>query len=443
MAEGSSTPNENFFQGNVDEVSVSNSALTAADVRLRYTLARYSTTAFDQAGAPRPQGDAGDAGSLEREPGTNESNLSDVTAPGDNVVRVDGRNDGDADSGLPPANETVDHVIDDVTQKHLNFLDNDSGFVVTPSVGPTLVTGLRLYTANDEVPRDPASYKLEGRNADGSFTLIAEGDLSLPDERNGSGDVPVDQTLFHQEIRFPNTDAYTAYRLTFPTIKDNASANSMQIAEVEFLGVPVEPIVDPSDLNGDGVIDVTDIDLICSNLRSGDLRFDVNEDGALDFADFEHMVEVSVGTVFGDSNLDGTFNSADLVTIFIAAEYEDGTLGNSTWAEGDWNCGGDFGSSDLVFVFTKATYVSTSVPGLAQQRLVAATLNDRGETRPPRTQAAKVPVDIGEKVEVRAVELHAMQVDELFRLHQPLAFAANALHVAGDSIDDDLISEAI
>ena len=109
------------------------------------------------------------------------SALADVTSPGDELVRVDGENDGDGNSGSPPGGELVEHVIDDVTQKHLNFLDLGSGFIVTPSAGPSLVTGLRLYSANDAIPRDPASYKLEGGLADGSFTLIWEGDLSLPD----------------------------------------------------------------------------------------------------------------------------------------------------------------------------------------------------------------------------------------------------------------------
>jgi hypothetical protein len=40
---------------------------------------------------------------------------------------------------------------------------------------------------------------------------------------------------------FENSAAYSSYRLTFPTLKDAAAANSMQIAEVELLGVVPEP----------------------------------------------------------------------------------------------------------------------------------------------------------------------------------------------------------
>lgn len=166
---------------------------------------------------------------------------SDVTAPGDPIQLVNGVNDGDGSSGAPPANEQVERAIDDITQKYLNFLDLGSGFTVTPSIGSTYVTGLRLYTANDAEVRDPASYLLEGSNDGVQFTLISEGALALPSTRNPGGlppnAIPIDPLVHaNQELSFANDNAYTSYRLTFPTLKDAAAANSMQIAEVELLG---------------------------------------------------------------------------------------------------------------------------------------------------------------------------------------------------------------
>ena len=166
---------------------------------------------------------------------------SDITAPGDAIVLVNGVNDGDGDAGPPPAGEVVSHAIDNVTQKYLNFLDLGSGFSVTPGVGSTFVTGLRLFTANDVEARDPASYRLEGSNNGLDFSLISEGALALPAGRNlGSLVTPIDPlTQFNQEVSFSNTSAYSSYRVTFPTLKDAAAANSMQIAEVELLGTVV------------------------------------------------------------------------------------------------------------------------------------------------------------------------------------------------------------
>ena len=63
----------------------------------------------------------------------------------------------------------------------------------------------------------------------------------------------------------------------------------------------------------------------------------------------------------GDANGDGRFDSADIVAVFAAGEYEDQTPGNSTFDEGDWNGDGDFDSLDIVFAFQAGTYVPTAV----------------------------------------------------------------------------------
>lgn len=58
----------------------------------------------------------------------------------------------------------------------------------------------------------------------------------------------------------------------------------------------------------------------------------------------------------GDANLDGVFNSSDLVQVFTYGEYEDEVIGNSSWESGDWNGDGDFGTGDLVAAFTTGNY---------------------------------------------------------------------------------------
>lgn len=173
-----------------------------------------------------------------------EPTLRDVTSPSDPIVVVDGENDGDENDGPPPAAEGVENAINDVSQKYLHFLDLNSGLIVSPSLGASVVTRLRVYTANDAVERDPASYQLSGSTSgpEGPFTLIASGDLALPEDRNGTGDEPINVERFHQEIVFENAEAYTDYRLIFPTLKDAAAANSMQIAEIELIGYGVPGI---------------------------------------------------------------------------------------------------------------------------------------------------------------------------------------------------------
>lgn len=165
------------------------------------------------------------------------SRMQDVTQPGDFIYILDGSS---------PAAETVDHAIDNLVQKYLNFDAFDTaapfvgpqGFVVQPSVGPTVVRGVRIYTANDQEPRDPADIVLEGSNDGGvTWTLISSNALALPSGRNTVTTETIDPLRhFNQEVIFPNTTAYTSYRVQFYNVKNNAGANSVQIAEIELLG---------------------------------------------------------------------------------------------------------------------------------------------------------------------------------------------------------------
>jgi hypothetical protein len=184
----------------------------------------------------------------------------DITSASDTITNV---------GGSSPDAEVVMFAVDDTTQKYLNFgADGDTaapflgpvGLIVTPAVGSTVVSGLRVYTANDAVERDPVDYKLEGSNDGTTFTLISQGPLALPDGRNASGQ-PIDPiALINQEVLFSNTAGYTSYRLTFANVKNNATANSVQIGEIELLGTTGTGTVTPQltiSKGGDGSITLT------------------------------------------------------------------------------------------------------------------------------------------------------------------------------------------
>ncbi len=112
------------------------------------------------------------------------------------------------------------------------------------------------------------------------------------------------------------------------------------------------------DLNADSQLDASDINLLTAATRSleVDLRFDLDNNGAVDLHDRTIWIEQIRNTFFGDSNLDGEFNSADFVTVFQAGEYEDDVPLNSTWETGDWNGDGDFSSRDFVTAFQSNGY---------------------------------------------------------------------------------------
>ena len=64
----------------------------------------------------------------------------------------------------------------------------------------------------------------------------------------------------------------------------------------------------------------------------------------------------------GDANLDGIFNSTDLVTVLLAGEFEDGIPNNSTFREGDWNGDGDFNTSDFILALQAGNYLRAAQP---------------------------------------------------------------------------------
>ena len=114
----------------------------------------------------------------------------------------------------------------------------------------------------------------------------------------------------------------------------------------------------PGDLDGDGDLTTADIDILSVAVRGGhqDVGFDINGDGDINDYDRKVWVHNIVGTHFGDANLDGEFNSSDVVEVFSAGKYEDDVALNSGWASGDWDGDGDFTSADIVVAFADGGY---------------------------------------------------------------------------------------
>ncbi len=160
----------------------------------------------------------------------------DVTKPGDTIQGVP--NDGDW-----PGNEAVNQAIDDqIVTKYLHFKGDTEpvGLRVTPSIGPTVVTGVRFCSANDTLTypgRAPAKYQLSGSNdsIDGPYTPIASGDIK---DFGGSTYTWPEQTWTTTAITFPNTVVYKHYELILTgrgLLAMSANSDSVQIAEIELV----------------------------------------------------------------------------------------------------------------------------------------------------------------------------------------------------------------
>ena len=113
------------------------------------------------------------------------------------------------------------------------------------------------------------------------------------------------------------------------------------------------------DLDAGGFLNAEDANMLIQKIRgvhpsksfSAEELFDINFDSTVDHRDLEAWVHDVAHTWFGDSNVDGEFDSTDLVMVFQAGEYEDHLSHNSSWASGDWNGDGEFDTGDMIIAF--------------------------------------------------------------------------------------------
>ncbi len=116
------------------------------------------------------------------------------------------------------------------------------------------------------------------------------------------------------------------------------------------------------DYNANGALDSGDLDLNASvGIANRDLSYDLNEDGVVNTADRIAWVNGLKNTWMGDADLNGVFDSSDLVKVFSAAKYESGQA--ATWDQGDWDGDMTFNSGDLVAAFSNAGYDAGERPG--------------------------------------------------------------------------------
>ena len=121
----------------------------------------------------------------------------------------------------------------------------------------------------------------------------------------------------------------------------------------------------PGDFNGDGVLGAADLDemAIAMSNPPADQKYDVNNDGQVNFEDREYWVGELKNTWIGDTNLNGEFDSNDFVQVFSAGKYESGAAAG--WEEGDWDGNRLFESGDFVAAFADGGYEIGPRPDVA------------------------------------------------------------------------------
>ena len=140
------------------------------------------------------------------------------------------------------------------------------------------------------------------------------------------------------------------------------------------------------DFNGDGSLGIDDLNTLTPAIQANsvDTRYDLDGSGVIDLVDRQHWVTDIKNTWIGDTNLDGVFDTSDMITAFSSGQYEDAVVGNSTWSTGDWNGDGEFDSSDLIEAFGQGGYEAGPRAALTRYlslRLRACSLSDSRDWR--------------------------------------------------------------
>jgi hypothetical protein len=160
------------------------------------------------------------------------SALQDITQPGDLIF---------ASSGNSLDSEGAANAIDNIkTTKYLNWDSgrdgnqvgtfSPSGFAVQPAVGPTVVTGMGIQSANDAPDRDPDVVVLEGSN-DTNLTSYASGTWT-PITTIVNIAAGFTARFQSQEFFFSNATPYRNYRWRVEATRTTPNGCCMQVAEV-------------------------------------------------------------------------------------------------------------------------------------------------------------------------------------------------------------------
>jgi hypothetical protein len=110
------------------------------------------------------------------------------------------------------------------------------------------------------------------------------------------------------------------------------------------------------DFNANGVLDAPDIDDLTAQSAGGmnPATHDLNADALVNVGDVNVWVKDLFNSWVGDANLDGEFNSGDLVVVLASGTYEADV--DSVWTTGDFNGDGRTNSTDLVAALADGGY---------------------------------------------------------------------------------------
>ncbi len=162
-------------------------------------------------------------------------------------------------------------------------------------------------------------------------------------------------------VRRTDPEVGTAFERELVTI-DPTSGETALVGNLglHFAGLTFVTDTTPlrGDFNNNGEIDVDDVNMLGWKVADGmnEAEFDLTGDGLVDQQDLNEWIKAEdiANSYVGDANVDGEFNSGDLVAVFGAGKYE--VDEEASWDAGDWNGDHRFDSGDLVVAFEDGGY---------------------------------------------------------------------------------------
>ena len=269
------------------------------------------------------------------------------------------------------------------------YIGDGPSYLDQSNVNAALETALNAWAAVVDIqfteisrPNLRNSIDLEFGNIDGAGATLAQAHAPVDvNRRRTAGDVLFDTS---EQWEIGNSQGSAAFDLVLVAVHEIGHAlglehsdarNSVMTENVSprqtfrglddsdvesALALYASAIVETGirgDFNRNGSVDSQDIDLLFGELRSvnADAEFDLTGDGSVDVSDRDVLILEVLGTTYGDANLDGAFDAADIVAILQAAKYQTAST-DATWEQGDWDGDGVFGTHDLVLALQSGAY---------------------------------------------------------------------------------------
>ncbi len=180
--------------------------------------------------------------------------LKQTAAGNPNVFAVSGTDFSTAESAVNVKDGNTATKYYNTGQDGANPPGINTGFVITPQLGYSIINGIQFATANDVPARDPVSITIEGSNAGNAGSAGGNGFVPV---WAGPTSLAVDpgRTTYGRQYTFVNSAAYKNYRVLVTAT--SGSGGGAQYSEVKLFGQALTAPAIPGGLSasaGDGQV---------------------------------------------------------------------------------------------------------------------------------------------------------------------------------------------